>query len=70
MLRQRSTLQEGDCSRKSNGITEEIIPTLLECRNRAVDKANDCEMAKLPGDVYTFNSRDRALNGFMLTQLR
>ena len=52
------------------GMNKQSVPTLLECRNRAVDKANDCEMVKLPGDVYTFNSRDRALNGFMLAQLR
>ena len=52
------------------GMNKQSVPTLLECRNRAVDKANDCEMAKLPGDVYTFNFRDRALNGFMLAQLR
>jgi len=40
---------------------ERIIPTLLECRNKQVDKANEVEMSKLSGEVVSFKSRDRAI---------
>lgn len=49
---------------------EKIIPTLLECRNREVDKANDTELAKLPGEVHTFTSRDKAVSEAMKAQLK
>lgn len=49
---------------------EGIVPTLLECRNRDVDRANVREMAKLPGEVATFAARDRAVNDAMKAQLK
>ena len=56
--------------RNCNDDAEKIIPTLLECRNRDVDKANEREMAKLPGEIHTFKSRDRAVNDAMKGQLK
>lgn len=50
--------------------TEKITPTLLECRNREVDKANDTELAKLPGEVHTYTSRDKAVSEAMKAQLK
>lgn len=47
-----------------------IVPTLLECRNRDVDKANVREMAKLPGEARVFAARDRAINDTMKAQLK
>ena len=49
---------------------EKIIPTLLECRNREVDKANEREMAKLPGETHTFKSRDKAIQESYKSQLK
>ena len=70
VLRHRSTLKESDSSRKSNGVTEKIIPNLLECRNSAVDNANYCEMAKLPGDTHTFKSWDKTMNSYGIKLLK
>ena len=50
--------------------TEKIIPTLLECKNKEVDKANGREMNKLEGEVVTFNSRDRAVSDGHQKQLK
>ena len=47
-----------------------IIPTLLECRNREVDKANEREMHKLPGEIHSYKSRDKAINETMKAQLK
>ncbi|KAL3757376.1 hypothetical protein ACHAWU_008537 [Discostella pseudostelligera] len=49
---------------------EKIIPTLLECRNREVDKANELEMHKLPGEIHSYKSRDKAINETMKAQLK
>ena len=57
-------------SRSLDGDKEKIIPTLLECRNRDVDRANEREMAKLPGEIATFKSRDKAMNDAMKAQLK
>jgi len=73
VLRRHSTLPAafGRSSSTDAGDGEErVIPTLLECRNRDVDKANEREMAKLSGEVHTFKSRDRAINEAMKAQLK
>eukprot|EP00579_Thalassiosira_antarctica_P012030 CAMPEP_0201922578 /NCGR_PEP_ID=MMETSP0903-20130614/10574_1 /ASSEMBLY_ACC=CAM_ASM_000552 /TAXON_ID=420261 /ORGANISM="Thalassiosira antarctica, Strain CCMP982" /LENGTH=778 /DNA_ID=CAMNT_0048459739 /DNA_START=65 /DNA_END=2401 /DNA_ORIENTATION=+ len=72
VLRRHGTLPAAafDSSRNCNDDAEKIIPTLLECRNRDVDKANEREMAKLPGEIHTFKSRDRAVNDAMKGQLK
>lgn len=49
---------------------ERIIPTLLECRNKDVDMANEREMAKLQGEIHTFTSRDRAISEAHKAQLK
>lgn len=49
---------------------EKIVPTLLECRNREVDKANEREMHKLPGEIHSYKSRDKAVNETMKAQLK
>ena len=43
---------------KHNGVK----PTLLECRNTEVDRANLLEMNKLEGELYSFKAKDRLLN--------
>lgn len=60
-LRRHGTLPAASRTFGGDNDKEKIIPTLLECKNRQVDKANELEMAKLSGEVYTFHSRDRAL---------
>lgn len=47
-----------------------IIPTLLECKNKEVDKANEREMAKLQGDIETYKARDKAVNEGYKNQLK
>lgn len=73
-LRQHGTLPAAATDTSSFGTfmndTEKIIPTLLECRNREVDKANDTELAKLPGEMHTFTSRDKAVSEAMKAQLK
>ena len=54
----------------NNDTKEKIIPTLLGCRNQEVDKANDTKLAKLPVDVHTFTSRDKAVCDAMKAQLK
>jgi hypothetical protein len=68
-LRRHGTLPAAAFGSSRNDV-EQIIPTLLECRNREVDKANDLEMAKLPGKIHTFKSRDKSVNEAMKAQLK
>ena len=68
-LRRHGTLPAAAFGSSRNDV-EKIIPTLLECRNREVDKANDLEMAKLPGEIHTFKSRDKSVNEAMKAQLK
>ena len=49
---------------------EEIKPTLLESRNAQVDRANAQEMAKLPGQIHKFKSRDSAVSQVYEKQLQ
>jgi ATP-dependent DNA helicase PIF1 len=70
VLRRHATLPSTAFRGSSRNDVEKIIPTLLECRNREVDKANEVEMAKLPGEVYTFQSRDKSVNEAMKAQLK
>ncbi|KAL7536983.1 hypothetical protein ACHAXR_007524 [Thalassiosira sp. AJA248-18] len=73
ILRQHGTLPAaafGSSRTFNDDDKEKIIPTLLECRNRDVDKANIREMAKLPGEVHTFKSRDRAMTESFKKQLK
>lgn len=72
-LRQHGTLQAVATATSfgtSMNDTEKIIPTLLECRNREVDIANETELAKLPGEVHTYTSRDKAVSEAMKSQLK
>lgn len=57
-------------TRTIDDTNEKIIPTLLECRNREVDKANEREMHKLPGEIHSYKSRDKAVNETMKAQLK
>lgn len=68
-LRRHGTLPAAAFGSSRNDM-ESIIPTLLECRNREVDKANELEMAKLPGEVHSFKSRDKAVTEAMKAQLK
>eukprot|EP00569_Conticribra_weissflogii_P020583 CAMPEP_0171426446 /NCGR_PEP_ID=MMETSP0881-20121228/3966_1 /TAXON_ID=67004 /ORGANISM="Thalassiosira weissflogii, Strain CCMP1336" /LENGTH=741 /DNA_ID=CAMNT_0011945929 /DNA_START=57 /DNA_END=2282 /DNA_ORIENTATION=+ len=71
VLRRHSTLPSAAFERESTSEeTKKIIPTLLECRNKEVDKANEREMQKLPGQVYTFHARDRAISDSYCAQLK
>jgi hypothetical protein len=73
LLRRHGTLPSAafgsTTSTTSSGNTK-IIPTLLECRNKNVDAANEREMAKLQGEVHTFHSKDRAINETYRGQLK
>jgi len=69
VLRRHSVLPAAAFAKRS-GEEEQIKPTLLECRNREVDKANQREMDKLPGDVCSFASRDRGMNDTYKAQLK
>ena len=69
-LRRHATLPSTAFRGSTRNDAEIIIPTLLECRNREVDKANELEMAKLPGEIYTFKSRDKSVNEAMKAQLK
>ena len=53
-----------------NNKKDGIIPTLLECRNKNVDAANTREMSKLPGEIHTYNSKDRAVSESFRKQLQ
>lgn len=71
VLRRHSTLPAAAFNRGTVGDeTQKIIPTLLECRNKEVDKANEREMAKLPGEIHSFHSRDRAMSDAHKAQLK
>jgi len=47
-----------------------VKPTLLECRNSEVDRANTIEMSKLPGDTFTYKAKDRTQNSFYKSMLK
>ena len=72
VLRRHSTLPAAAFGSSStvDEDDQKIIPTLLECRNRDVDKANEREMAKLPGEVVTYKSRDKAQTEAYKAQLK
>jgi ATP-dependent DNA helicase PIF1 len=73
VLRRHGTLPAaafGSARNDDSDTKERIIPTLLECRNREVDKGNEREMQKLPGDIHSFKSRDKAINETMKAQLK
>ena len=69
VLRRHSVLPAAAFAKRS-GEGEQIKPTLLECRNRDVDKANQREMNSLPGKVHSFSARDRGLNDTYKAQLK
>jgi ATP-dependent DNA helicase PIF1 len=69
VLRRHSVLPASSRQQRS-GEEEQIKPTLLECRNREVDKANELEMDKLPGEVHSFSARDSAINDTYKAQLK
>jgi len=46
----------------SNAKSSGVKPTLLECRNTEVDRANMLEMKKLPGETFAFKAKDRLAN--------
>jgi ATP-dependent DNA helicase PIF1 len=60
----------GPPKRKGDEKTAEIKPTLLECRNAQVDRANSAEMSKLNGDARVFDARDRAASKTYESQLK
>lgn len=68
VLRRHGTLPSAAFG-SSNSDTK-VTPTLLECKNKNVDQANEREIAKLKGDVHTFNSKDRAINETYRGQLK
>jgi len=71
VLRRHSTLPSAAFGGKLDENEEEkIIPTLLECKNKEVDKANEREMNKLEGEIVTYNSRDRAVSDGHQKQLK
>jgi len=71
VLRRHSTLPSAAFGGKLDEDEEEkIIPTLLECKNKEVDKANEREMNKLEGELFTYNSRDRAVSDGHQKQLK
>ena len=72
VLRRHGTLPPAafGSTRNSDDKKEKIIPTLLECRNREVDKANEREMHNLPGEIHSYKSRDKAVNETMKAQLK
>jgi ATP-dependent DNA helicase PIF1 len=61
VLRRHGNLPSAAFGHTSQDNNAKIIPTLLECRNKNVDQANEREMAKLKGDTHTFHARDRAI---------
>ncbi len=69
VLRRHSVLPAAAFAKRS-GEGEQIKPTLLECRNRDVDKANHREMDHLPGEVRSFSARDRGMNDTYKAQLK
>ncbi|KAK1743712.1 ATP-dependent DNA helicase [Skeletonema marinoi] len=70
VLRRHSVLPAAAFAKRSGEEEEQIKPTLLECRNREVDKANQREMDTLPGDVHSFAARDRGINDTYKAQLK
>jgi len=70
VLRRHSVLPAAAFAKRSGEEEEQIKPTLLECRNREVDKANQREMDTLPGDVHSFSARDRGINDTYKAQLK
>mmetsp|Transcript_7455 Transcript_7455/g.16312 ORF Transcript_7455/g.16312 Transcript_7455/m.16312 type:complete len:731 (-) Transcript_7455:92-2284(-) len=61
ILRTHSTVGGLGRMRSDVGEEDEIKPTLLESRNAQVDRANAQEMAKLPGQLRKFKSRDKCV---------
>mmetsp|Transcript_20595 Transcript_20595/g.30252 ORF Transcript_20595/g.30252 Transcript_20595/m.30252 type:complete len:400 (+) Transcript_20595:101-1300(+) len=51
LFERQNTKQAGTMDPSSGAA---VKPTLLECKNRQVDSANDKELAKLPGETHTF----------------
>jgi ATP-dependent DNA helicase PIF1 len=68
LLKRHGTLPSAAFGQASQGQAK-IIPTLLECRNKNVDQANEREMAKLKGETHTFQARDRAITDTYKRQL-
>lgn len=69
LLKRHETLPSAAFGSNNKSDTN-IIPTLLECRNKNVDQANEREMAKLEGTVHTFQSKDRSINETYRNQLK
>lgn len=70
LLQRHGTLPSSAFGLTNNNNHTKIIPTLLECRNKNVDQANEREMAKLPGEIHTFHARDRAISDSHRNQLK
>lgn len=73
VLRRHSVLPAAAFANSRRGNSDEkekVKPTLLECRNREVDKANEREMDKLPGETHSFKARDRGLTDTYKAQLK
>lgn len=70
LLKRHGTLPTVALGRDNDNSETKIIPTLLECRNKNVDQANEREMAKLQGEMHSFHARDRAVSESYRTQLK
>ncbi|KAL7519487.1 hypothetical protein ACHAWX_004240 [Stephanocyclus meneghinianus] len=70
VLKRHGTLPSAACGHTSQDDNAKIIPTLLECRNKNVDQANEREMAKLKGETHIFHARDRAIADNYKAQLK
>jgi len=67
-LSEKSVRMLRSCTHSSLG--QGMKPTLLECRNREVDFANQREMKNLPGEEFVFSARDKAISKPHLAQLK
>ena len=71
LLTNHSKLPKAAFQNANKNNEPEIIPTLLECRNKNVDQANEREMAKLKNaQVHTYRARDRAVSDSYRNQLK
>uniref|UniRef100_A0A7S2PDZ7 ATP-dependent DNA helicase n=1 Tax=Leptocylindrus danicus TaxID=163516 RepID=A0A7S2PDZ7_9STRA len=64
VLRHHSSLKEAPSKSTS------IKPTVLECRNKEVDKINMMEMSKLNSETHEFKAKDRLLSQYHASLLK
>lgn len=64
ILRHHSSLKDAP------GRSSIIKPTMLECRNKEVDKINMVEMSKLKSETHEFKAKDRLLSQYHASLLK